>query len=88
MRHIIQTVLSGTDEPELTAIIEELNHTVDQNKRAELAEAAVDYVDENMINSFILHPDTLVAYDSKKVKNWITSRSVSTIMITNKLNLN
>lgn len=78
---------SGTDEPELTAIIDELNRTVDQNKRAELAEDAADYVDESMINSFILHPDTLVAYDSKMVKNWITSRS-EYYMITNKLDVN
>ena len=61
---------SGAEEPELTSIINELNRTVDQEKRAELSEAAADYVHDHMINSFILHPSTIVAYDGDRVKNW------------------
>ncbi|SEO02061.1 peptide/nickel transport system substrate-binding protein [Terribacillus saccharophilus] len=77
---------SGADEPELTKIIDELNVTVDTDKRAELAEAAANYVDENQINSFVIYPDTLVAYDEMKVKNWVTTRS-EYYMITNQLDV-
>ncbi|MFB1097260.1 nickel ABC transporter substrate-binding protein [Terribacillus sp. JSM ZJ617] len=77
---------SGADEPELTKIIDELNVTVDTDKRAELAEAAANYVDENQINSFVIYPDTLVAFDETKVKNWVTTRS-EYYMITNQLDV-
>ncbi|WP_112182278.1 nickel ABC transporter substrate-binding protein [Paraliobacillus zengyii] len=77
---------SGTEEPELTAIIDELNRTVDTDVRAELAERAAMYVDEEMINAFILHPATLVAYNGDKVENWVTTRS-EYYMITNKLDV-
>lgn len=78
---------SGTEEPELTAIIDELNRTVNQEERAALAEQAADYVHENVINSFVLHPSTIVAYNEDKVKNWVTTRS-EYYMITNKLDVN
>lgn len=77
---------SGVNEAELTAIIDELNRTVEQEKRDQLSEQAADYVDEHRINSFILHPSTLVAYDESKVKNWVTTRS-EYYMITNKLDV-
>ncbi|WP_090746262.1 nickel ABC transporter substrate-binding protein [Mesobacillus persicus] len=77
---------SGADEPTLTAIIDELNQTVDQQERAELAEQAADYVFENVINSFVLHPSTIVAYNDNKVKNWVTTRS-EYYMITNQLDV-
>ena len=47
---------SGSEDPELTAIIDELNLTVDPEKRAELAEKAANYVHDNVLNSFVLHP--------------------------------
>lgn len=78
---------SGTEEPELTAIIDELNRTVNQEERAALAEQAADYVHENVINSFVLHPSTIVAYNEDKVKNWVTTRS-EYYMITNQLDVN
>jgi len=77
---------SQADEPELTGIIDELNRTVNQKKRAELAEKAADYVDDNVINSFMLHPSTIVAYNKDKVKNWFTAKS-EYYMITNKLDV-
>ncbi|PAF20570.1 ABC transporter substrate-binding protein [Terribacillus saccharophilus] len=77
---------SGANEPELTKIIDQLNVTVDMDKRSELAEEAANYVDENQINSFVLYPDTLVAYDETKVKNWVTTRS-EYYMITNQLDV-
>ena len=77
---------SGAEEPELTSIIDELNRTVDQEKRAELSEAAADYVHDHMINSFILHPSTIVAYDGDRVKNWVTTKS-EYYMITNELDV-
>jgi peptide/nickel transport system substrate-binding protein len=77
---------SGSEQPELTAIIDELNRTVGQAERAKLSEQAASYVHEQMINSFILHPSTIVAYNKNKVKNWVTSRS-EYYMITNQLEL-
>ncbi len=77
---------SQANEPELTAIIDELNRTVDQTKRDELAEKAADYVDEKVINSFVLHPSTIVAYNKEKVENWFTAKS-EYYMITNKLDV-
>ena len=44
------------------------------------------YVDEQMYNSFVLHPNTLVAYNSDKVKNWTTTRS-EYYMLTNELDV-
>ncbi len=78
---------SRTEQPELTAMINKLNQTVNQEQRALLAEQAADYVHENVINSYILHPSTIVAYDANKVKNWITTRS-EYYMITNQLDVN
>ncbi|WP_249898404.1 nickel ABC transporter substrate-binding protein [Paenibacillus sp. PK3_47] len=77
---------SGVEQPELTAIIDELNRTVDPSERAALAEKAASYVHEQVINSFILHPSTIVAYNKNKVKNWVTSRS-EYYMITNQLDI-
>lgn len=77
---------SGAEEPELTAIIDQLNQTVSQEERAALAEQAADYVRNNVINSFVLHPSTIVAYDENKVKNWVTTRS-EYYMITNELDV-
>ncbi|PWW37932.1 MULTISPECIES: nickel ABC transporter substrate-binding protein [Paenibacillus] len=77
---------SGSEDPELTKIIDELNLTVAPEKRAELAEKAANYVHDNVLNSFVLHPSTIVAYNGKKIKNWVTTRS-EYYMITNKLDV-
>ncbi|PMC36821.1 ABC transporter substrate-binding protein [Bacillus sp. UMB0899] len=77
---------SGAEEPELTEMIDKLNQTVNQEDRAVLAEQAADYVHENVINSFVLHPSTIVAFNENKVKNWVTTRS-EYYMITNKLDV-
>lgn len=77
---------SGAQEPELTAIIDKLNQTVGQKDRASLAEQAADYVHENAINSFVLHPSTIVAYNEDKIQNWRTTRS-EYYMITNQLDV-
>lgn len=77
---------SGAAEPELTSIIDELNQTVNPELRASLAERAADYVHGNVLNSFVLHPSTIVAYNDKKVKNWVTTRS-EYYMITNRLDV-
>ncbi len=77
---------SGAHEPELTEIIDKLNQTVSQEERAVLAEQAADYVHDNMINSFVLHPSTIVAYNENRVKNWVTTRS-EYYMITNQLDV-
>lgn len=77
---------SGTDDDKLTALIDELNATVGQEERSVLAEKIAMYVDEQVYNSFVLHPNTLVAYKSDKVKNWTTSRS-EYYMLTNELDV-
>ncbi|WP_078577953.1 nickel ABC transporter substrate-binding protein [Salipaludibacillus agaradhaerens] len=77
---------SGAEEVELTEIIDELNQTVDYDERAILAEEAAEYVHENVINSFVLHPSTIVAYNENKVDNWVTTRS-EYYMITNQLDV-
>ncbi|MCV9885513.1 nickel ABC transporter substrate-binding protein [Metabacillus halosaccharovorans] len=77
---------SGAYEPELTEIIDKLNQTVNPEDRAVLAEQAADYVHENVINSFVLHPSTIVAYNENKVENWVTTRS-EYYKITNKLDV-
>ena len=77
---------SGTDDSSLTAMIEELNQTVGQEERSAIAENVASYVDEQVYNSFILHPNTLVAFKEDKVENWVTSRS-EYYMLTNKLDV-
>ena len=77
---------SGVDDGKLTALIDELNATVGQEKRSAIAEQIAMYVDEQVYNSFILHPNTLVAFKSDKVKNWTTSRS-EYYMLTNELDV-
>jgi peptide/nickel transport system substrate-binding protein len=77
---------SGVKDPKLTALIDKLNRTFDQEQRASLARQAADYVHENVINSFVLHPSTIVAYNANKVANWVTTRS-EYYMITNQLDV-
>lgn len=77
---------SGADDDHLTALIDKLNATVGQEQRSAIAEQVAHYVDEQVYNSFILHPNTLVAYKSDKVLNWVTSRS-EYYMLTNELDV-
>ncbi|MFB5675781.1 nickel ABC transporter substrate-binding protein [Paenibacillus terreus] len=77
---------SGAYEEELTAIIDELNRTVEPGQRAVLAEKAANYVHRNVVNSFVLHPSTIVAYNENKIANWVTTRS-EYYMMTNKLDV-
>ncbi|MFC4713672.1 nickel ABC transporter substrate-binding protein [Planococcus dechangensis] len=77
---------SGADDDNLTAMINELNQVVGQQERSGIAEEIASYVDEQMYNSFVLHPNTLVAYNSDKVKNWTTTRS-EYYMLTNELDV-
>lgn len=77
---------SGADDEKLTEMIDQLNSTVGQQERSDIAEEIATYVDAQMYNSFVLHPNTLVAYNSDKVKNWVTSRS-EYYMLTNELDV-
>lgn len=77
---------SGADDDALTALIDELNATVGEEERSAIAEKIALYVDEQVYNSFILHPNTLVAYNADKVENWVTSRS-EYYMLTNTLDV-
>ncbi|HSP22104.1 MAG TPA: nickel ABC transporter substrate-binding protein [Planococcus sp. (in: firmicutes)] len=77
---------SGVNDSKLTGMIDQLNSTVGQEGRSDLAEEIAGYVDKEVYNSFILHPNTLVAYNSDKVENWVTSRS-EYYMLTNVLDV-
>lgn len=77
---------SGTDDDHLTALIDKLNTTVGQEERSAIAEQIALYVDKQVYNSYFLHPNTLVAYKSDKVLNWVTSRS-EYYMLTNELDV-
>lgn len=77
---------SGADDDRLTALIDKLNVTVGEDERSVIAEQIALYVDEQVYNSFILHPNTLVAFNAEKVENWVTSRS-EYYMLTNTLDV-
>ncbi|MGH2317884.1 nickel ABC transporter substrate-binding protein [Planococcus sp. SE5232] len=77
---------SGAADDQLTALIDELNLTVGEEARSVIAEKIALYVDDHVYNSFILHPNTLVAYNADKVENWVTTRS-EYYMLTNTLDV-
>jgi peptide/nickel transport system substrate-binding protein len=58
----------------LIAIIDELNRTVNEEKRNELAKEAITIIDQETLHSFIVHPNNFVAYKDY-VQNWTTSKS-------------
>ncbi|MBN8208995.1 ABC transporter substrate-binding protein [Bacillus sp. NTK071] len=62
------------DDKELTGVIEQLNLTVDKEKREELAKTSSDIINERTLHSFIVHPSLVTAYKDD-VKNWVTSKS-------------
>lgn len=58
----------------LSTIIDELNRTVDKNKRNELATEAIKIIDSERLHSFIVHPNNFAAYKNT-IKNWDLSKS-------------
>ncbi|MBB3111379.1 peptide/nickel transport system substrate-binding protein [Paenibacillus phyllosphaerae] len=77
---------SGVQDAALTMLIDKLNVAIGQQERSDIAEQVARYVDEQAYNSFVLHPNTLVAYQSEKIANWVTSRS-EYYMLTNELDV-
>ncbi|RDE27204.1 nickel ABC transporter substrate-binding protein [Parageobacillus thermoglucosidasius] len=65
---------ANINHPKLTAIIHQLNKTVEANERNKLAKEALKIIDKEMLRSFIVHPNIIVAYRDG-VKNWVTSKS-------------
>lgn len=65
---------AGVNNPALTAVISELNKTVDMDERNEIAKKAAQMIDKEMLHSFIVHPHIIVAY-REGVRNWVTSKS-------------
>jgi peptide/nickel transport system substrate-binding protein len=65
---------ANVNHPELTAIIHQLNQTVEVNERNKLATEAIKIIDKEMLHSFVVHPNIIVAYRDG-VKNWVTSKS-------------
>lgn len=58
----------------LMDMIDELNHTVEEEKRSGLAKEAITIIDRETLHSFIVHPNNFVAYKDY-VKGWKTSKS-------------
>lgn len=62
---------ANKNHSKLTAIIHQLNQTVEANERNKLAKEALKIIDKEMLHSFIAHPNIIVAYRGG-VKNWVT----------------
>lgn len=60
--------------PELTGMISQLNTTVNEEERNKLALKAVTLIDQENLQSFLVHPNNVVAYRDY-VHNWVTSQS-------------
>ncbi len=58
----------------LTEIIDVLNKTVDEQKRNDLTKEALKIIDEEVLHSFIVYPNIVVAYRDN-VKKWATHKS-------------
>ncbi|MFT4398774.1 nickel ABC transporter substrate-binding protein [Bacillus sp. SW14] len=72
------------NDAKLNGILDELNQTVDIPRRESLAKEAAEIIDEKVLNSFMVHPNIIVAYNKERVKNWKTTRS-EYYMLTNEL---
>lgn len=60
--------------PELASMISQLNTTVNEEQRNKLALKAVTLIDQENLQSFLVHPNNVVAYRDY-VHNWVTSQS-------------
>ncbi|MFK4435593.1 nickel ABC transporter substrate-binding protein [Paenibacillus sp. RC21] len=60
--------------PEMEALITKLNMTVNEEQRNKLALEAVILIDQENLQSFLVHPNNVVAYRNY-VHNWVTSQS-------------
>ncbi|MFP3121920.1 ABC transporter substrate-binding protein [Ectobacillus funiculus] len=58
----------------LMGLIDELNHTVEEEKRNGLAKEAITIIDQEALHSFIVHPNNFVVYKDY-VTGWKTSKS-------------
>ncbi|GKU80670.1 nickel ABC transporter substrate-binding protein [Niallia sp. NCCP-28] len=76
----------SVNNKELIAKLETLNQTVDAEQRDELAKDMTTIIDQEYLHSFIVHPNAIVAYNGKKVQNWVTTKS-EYYMLTNKLDV-
>ncbi|MGG2090264.1 nickel ABC transporter substrate-binding protein [Priestia aryabhattai] len=65
---------SRINDDKLTKMIHQLNSTVDDAKRDQLAKQATALINRKMLTSSIVHPNIVVAYN-QKVKNWTTNPS-------------
>lgn len=73
------------NDPELTSIINQLDQTVDIEQRTTLIKEALERIDDQTYYSYLVHPNTLVAYNDR-VENWETSKS-EYYMLTNQLDI-
>lgn len=62
------------EHKDLQNIINELNGTIAEDKRIELAKEAVEIIDEEYLHSSIVYPNIFAAYRDN-VQNWVTNKS-------------
>jgi peptide/nickel transport system substrate-binding protein len=65
---------SRINDDKLTKMIQQLNLTVDDAKRDQLAKQATALINRKTLTSSIVHPNIVVAYN-QNVKNWTTNPS-------------
>ncbi|WP_378952704.1 ABC transporter substrate-binding protein [Pelosinus sp. sgz500959] len=73
--------------PELTALLEKYNQTIDAKERHQIAKEIASMIEERAYNAYITSPYETVAY-RKKVKGWVTpSNEFEFQMVTKDLDL-
>ncbi|MRX72408.1 ABC transporter substrate-binding protein [Bacillus lacus] len=77
---------NSMEQDELKTIIQQLNSTVEVEERNEIAKSAGEIIQEEVLHSFIVHPNNYVSF-KKGVENWQTSKS-EYYMITKDLDVN
>ena len=74
------------NDAKLNTLIQQLNQTVNTDKRNQIAQQAVEMIDRNLLHSYIIHPNNFVAHQ-KRVSGWVTSKS-EYYMLTKDLDVN
>lgn len=67
--------MSGLRDQKLTAMIDELNKTVGETERANVAKTIASYIHDETYHAFIVHTTSLVAYNADRVQHWQTPKS-------------
>ncbi|WP_099189463.1 nickel ABC transporter substrate-binding protein [Tepidibacter mesophilus] len=63
------------NDTKLTTIIDKFNKCTDEKERNEFAKEAVELINKENYNSFIVYPNITSAYNNKRISGWTTSIS-------------